>query len=311
MITVKPHKLTQIDFMKISPIMGGISMITFVVALVFIFTKGFNYGIDFSGGTEMQVKFSSTPDVNKIRQTVDKIDTGGTSVQSFGTDNEVLIRMQQAKGSNNVETNRLNQERIAAVTKVLQEDLGMAPDGVRRVDTVGPQVGAELQTQAALSILYSLIVVMIYIGLRFDFRYSPGAVLCLFHDAIVLLGIYSAFNHEVNVQVLAGVLTLIGYSMNDTIVVFDSVRGNEPIYKDKGLPFIINRSLNEMMIRTILTSGTTMIASLCLFFFGSGSIKDIALTMIIGIILGTYSSIYVAAPLITITDKVLKKFKLA
>jgi preprotein translocase subunit SecF len=306
--TKKGYKVSQIDFMRLAPLMGGISLLTFVIALGFIFTKGFSYGIDFSGGTEMQVKFQTTPDVNKIRNLVNEAAGGGASVQSFGGENEVLIRMQQAKGKTNQETNQLNQERISAVTKVLTTELALPAEGVERVDTVGPQVGSELQTQAMLSVLYSLLVIMIYVGLRFDFRYAPGAVLCLFHDAIVLLGIYSMFGHEVNVQVLAGVLTLIGYSINDTIVVFDSVRGNEPVYKEKGLNFVINRSINEMMVRTILTSGTTMIASICLYVWGSGSIRDIALTMILGIILGTYSSIYVAAPLIPLTDKLIKKF---
>lgn len=298
----------KIDFMKISPIMGAVSVITFVVALFFIATKGFHFGIDFEGGTEVQVKFASTPDVAKVRTLLAEIGSEGASVQTFGTENEILIRMQQAKGATHQETNKLNQAMIEKLTTALKTNMALPEDGIRRVDSVGPQVGAELKNQAILSVIYSLIVILIYVGLRFDFRYSPGAVLCLFHDTIVLLGIYSLIGREVNVQVLAGVLTLIGYSLNDTIVVYDSIRENEPIYKEKGLNFVINRSVNEMLMRTVLTGGTTLISSFCLFFLGTGVIQDIAFTMILGVLLGTFSSVYVAAPLIPLTDKLIKKF---
>jgi preprotein translocase subunit SecF len=297
----------RFDFMKLSPTMATISVITFVLALFFIFTKGFHYGIDFDGGTEIQAKFATTPDTGKIRDVVDRIGADGASVQAFGDEDEVLIRMAQAKGDTVQDTNRLNKERVSAVTLALKSELALPEDGIRRVDTVGPQVGSEMKTQAILSILYSLLVIMVYIGLSFDFRYSPGAVICLFHDTIVLLGIYAMIGREVNTQVLAGVLTLIGYSINDTIVVYDSMRGNEHLYKEKGMNFIINRSVNDMLVRTILTGGTTFISATCLYVFGSGVIQDIAFTMMIGIILGTFSSVYVAAPLVPLTDKLFKK----
>lgn len=297
----------RFDFMKISPIMATISIVTFILALFFIFTKGFHYGIDFEGGTEIQAKFSGPPDTSKIRELVDRIGSDGASVQSFGDENEVLIRMAQAKGATIQETNRLNKERVSAVSEALKKELALPEDGIRRVDTVGPQVGSELKSQAILSVLYSLLVIMIYIGLSFDFRYSPGAVICLFHDTIVLLGIYSMIGREVNTQVLAGVLTLIGYSINDTIVVYDAMRGNEGLFKEKGMSFIINRSVNDMLVRTILTGGTTFISATCLYVFGTGVIQDIAFTMMLGIILGTFSSVYVAAPLVPLTDKLFKK----
>lgn len=298
----------KIDFMKLSPIMGGVSIVTFLVAIFFIATKGFQFGIDFQGGTEVQVKFSSTPDVAKVRSLLTEIGADGSTVQTFGTDNEILIRMQQAKGATYQETNKLNQVLIEKLTTTLKAQMALPEDGIRRVDSVGPQVGSELKSQAILSVLYSLILILIYVGLRFDFRFSPGAVICLFHDTIVLLGIYSILGREVNIQVLAGVLTLIGYSLNDTIVVYDSIRENEPIYKEKGLNFVINRSVNEMLMRTILTGGTTLISSICLFTMGSGVIQDIAFTMILGVLLGTFSSVYVAAPLVLVTDKFIKRF---
>lgn len=296
------------DFMKVAPIMGVISVVTFIVALFFIFTKGFEYGIDFSGGTEIQAKFAGEPDLAKIRSTLETAGIQGLSVQSFGTDNEVLIRMQQSKAESDSEANKQNQAQIAKVTETLKRDLALPEDGIRRVDSVGPQVGSELKRQAALSIFYSLLVILIYVGLRFDFRYSPGAVICLFHDTIVVLGIFSILGREINVQVLAGILTLIGYSINDTIVVYDNIRANEPIYREKGLNFVINRSMNEMLVRTVLTGCTTISTCVFLYFMGSGVIQDIAFTLLLGVLLGTYSSIYVASPLIPITERFMKKF---
>lgn len=296
------------DFMKVAPLMGGISVVMFVVALFFIFTKGFEYGIDFAGGTEIQAKFNQEPDVAKIRSTLEAAGIQGLSVQSFGTDNEVLVRMQQAKAATDSEANKMNQEQIAKVSDILTKDLGLPEDGIRRVDSVGPQVGSELKRQAALSIFYSLLVLLIYVGLRFDFRYSPGAILCLFHDAVVVLGIFSILGREINIQVLAGILTLIGYSINDTIVVYDNIRANEPIYREKGLNFVINRSMNEMLVRTILTGCTTISTCVFLYFMGSGVIQDIAFTLLLGVLFGTYSSIYVASPLIPITERLMKKF---
>lgn len=296
------------DFMKAAPLMGGISLVMLFLAVALIVTKGFKFGIDFAGGTEMQVKFAETPDVTKIRKALEEAGVGGAMVQSFGTDNEVIIRMQQADGATASETNKKNQEEIGKVTTALKKDLNLTDDGIRRIDSVGPQVGSELKTQAMLSVFYSLLAILIYIGLRFDFRFAPGAVLCLFHDTIVVLGVLALFGREINLPVLAGILTLIGYSLNDTIIVFDNIRANEPVYKQKGLGFVINRSTNEMMVRTILTSGTTLISALFLYIMGSGVIQDIAFVMLLGVILGTYSSIYVASPLIPITEKIMAKF---
>lgn len=295
--------------MKLAPAMGTISVVTFVLALFFIFTKGFHFGIDFEGGTEIQAKFAEKPNIEKIRELIDRVGGDGGTVQTLGTENEVLMRMQQAKGKTNEETNQLNKERVSVVTEALKKEAGLPENGIQRVDSVGPQVGSEMKSQALLAILYSLIVIMVYIGLSFDFRYAPGAVICLFHDTIVLLGIYAFLGKEVNTQVLAGVLTLIGYSINDTIVVYDSIRGNEPLYKEKGMGFIINRSVNEMLVRTLITGGTTLLTCICLYTIGTGVIEEIAFTMIVGILLGTFSSVYVAAPLVPITDKLFKKLR--
>lgn len=298
----------KIDFMRLAPLMGGVSIVLVVLSIFLISTKGFVFGIDFSGGTEIQVQFNEAPKVGEIRAAIEQAGLVGASVQSFGTENEVLIRMKQPEGETPQETNKMNQEMISLVTTTLKEKMNLPEEGLRRVDSVGPQVGSELKRQAILAIVYSLLVILIYVGLRFDFRYAPGAVLCLFHDAIITLGIYSLLGREVNIQVMAAVLTIIGYSLNDTIVNYDRMRTNEPLYKDKGLSFVINRSVNDMLSRTILTSTTTLISSLCLYGFGSGVIQDLAFTFTIGVVVGSYSSIYVACPLVGVTDKVMKQF---
>jgi preprotein translocase subunit SecF len=174
---------------------------------------------------------------------------------------------------------------------------------IRRVDSVGPQVGQELKRNGLLAVFYSLLVILIYVALRFDYKYSPGAVICLAHDAIITLAIFVAVGKEVNVPILAAILTLIGYSLNDTIVVFDRIRETEDEYKDRGVKFIINRSINDMFQRTIITSGTTFCSAFCLWWFAGGTVSDIAFALCIGIFFGTYSSIYVAAPLILFMDK--------
>jgi preprotein translocase subunit SecF len=175
---------------------------------------------------------------------------------------------------------------------------------VRRVDSVGPAIGAELKRNGILAALYSFLVILIYVAVRFDYKYAPGAVLCLVHDSLFTLGIFSLIGKEVNTQIMAAVLTLIGYSLNDTIVTFDRIRETAPKNRDKSLKYIINRAINDMLGRTILTAGTTLLACTALYIAAGGVIEDIAFTLIIGILIGTYSSIYVAAPLILVMDKV-------
>lgn len=297
----------KIDFMGLAPIMGLISGALVLGSLMLIATKGFKYGIDFAGGTEMQLQFSQAPDMGKVRSELDTLGIDSATVQSFGSTNEVLIRMQQPQGKDAVETNKMNQEMVSKISQAFIKDLGLPEDGVRRVDSVGPQVGSELKTQAVLSLLYSLLMILVYVGLRFDFKYAPGAVLCLFHDAIITLGVYVILGREVNVQVLAGVLTLIGYSLNDTLVNFDFIRNNEPLYRDKGFNFVINKSVNEALVRTILTSLTVFMTTTCLYVFGTGAIEELAFTLMIGVVVGSYSTIYIASPLIVVTDKLMKR----
>ncbi len=293
----------KIEFVRSAPIFGGVSLVLVLISLGLIFTKNFNYGIDFSGGTEVQVKFSGEVKADDIRSLVKSLGLEKASVQSFGKDNEFLIRTESVKGATQAKTTALVNKAVKKITTGLKEKYNGVE--LRRVNSVGPQIGAELRANGMLAIFYSLIMILIYVGFRFDYQFAPGAVICLFHDAIITLGIFSFLGKEVNVQTLAAILTIIGYSLNDTIVNFDRVRENIPRFKQKTLELIVNRSINDVLSRTVLTSVTTLIAIGCLYFVGTGVIKDLAFTLAIGVVVGTYSSIYVASPLTIFFDKLI------
>lgn len=297
---VKDYKY---DFVAIAPVMGGISLILTIVSVVLFMTKGFNYGIDFAGGTEVQVKFDQVVTAEQIRATVTSAGIGEPHVQSFGDKSEFLIRLGTPEGKTDTERNKALNDSIQRLKTGLQTELQLKPEGVLRVDTVGPQVGSELKRNGLLAAFYCFLVILIYVSIRFDYAYAPGAVLCLVHDSILTLGIFSFLGREVNVQIMAAVLTLIGYSLNDTIVTFDRIRETAPQNREKSLVYIINKAINDMLGRTFLTMGATLGACIGLYMFGGGVIEDIAFTLIIGIVVGTYSSVYVAAPLILVMDK--------
>lgn len=292
-----------INFVGQAPLMAGISVVFVVASLILIVTKGFVYGIDFAGGTEVQVKFSEPVDASRVRQFTDSLGFKSATVQSYGDDNEFLIRFEAARAESEKEANRLNNEIIQRVKTSLKASMPLAEDGIRRVDSVGPQVGEELKRNGLLAVFYSLLIILIYVGLRFDYKYAPSAVFCLFHDAIITLGIFSFFGLEVNVQIMAAILTIIGYSLNDTIVNFDRIRENETIMKGKALSDIINRSVTDVLSRTVLTSVTTLIAVTSLYLLAGGVITDFAFTLGIGVVIGTYSSIYVASPFLIVIQK--------
>lgn len=293
----------RFDFVANIGIFGGISLILVLASFAYLAIRGINYGIDFRGGTEIQVKFSQPLHIDEVRKAVSNMNLGDVGVQSFGEGNEYIIRFQGEAGANDKETNEKLNASIAHVKeKILTTFAAQGPD-IRRVDTVGPQVGAELKRSGFLAVFYCLLVILIYVAIRFDYKYSPGAVACLLHDAVITLAIFILVGKEVNVPILAAILSLIGFSLNDTIVVFDRIRETEHHYKDKSSKFIINKAINDMLSRTIITSGTVFVASLCLYIFAGGVVSDIAFAICIGIFFGTYSSIYVAAPLIIIMEK--------
>ncbi len=293
----------RVDFVGKVGLFGGISLLLVIVSLIYLAIHGVTWGIDFKGGTEMQVKFAKETHIDQVRKATEKLNLGEVGVQSFGDQNEYIIRFQGEHGKTDKETNELLNASIARLKDAISKDLTANEPDIRRVDTVGPQVGAELKRNGFLAVFYCLIVILVYVGLRFDYKFAPGAVVCLVHDVIITLAIFVLVGKEVNVPVLAALLSLIGFSLNDTIVVFDRIRETEGHYRDKGIHFVVNRAINDMFGRTIITSGTTFVSALCLYLFADGTVSDIAFAICIGIFFGTYSSIYVAAPFVLIMEK--------
>lgn len=312
MTKMKNDSFGRFDFVGKTWLFGGISLVLVVASLIYLGVHGITYGIDFKGGTEIQVKFEKQVVIDDLRKAIDDLKLGEVGVQSFGEGNEFIVRFQGKQGANDKETNEILNNDITKIRETITGTFAASSPDIRRVDTVGPQVGAELKRNGLLAVFYCLLVILIYVALRFDYKFAPGAVLCLFHDAVITLAVFVAVGKEVNVSILAAIMTLIGFSLNDTIVVFDRIRETEGNYRDKGFGFVINRSINEMLVRTIITSGTTFISALCLYIFADGTVEDIAFSICIGIFFGTYSSIYVAAPLVLLMEKMsLKKIKAA
>lgn len=294
----------RFDFVGKAWLFGGISLVLTAVSLIYLAIHGINYGIDFKGGTEIQVKFAQGTTIDDVRGSITKLNLGEIGVQSIGEGNEYIIRFQGRAGKTDKETNEILNSDIGVIREAIAKDFAAASPEIRRVDTVGPQVGSELKRNGLLAVFYCLLVILIYVALRFDYKFAPGAVLCLFHDAVITLAVFVFVGKEVNVSILAAIMTLIGFSLNDTIVVFDRIREIDTKYHTKGFGFIINKSINEMLIRTLITSGTTFVSALCLYIFADGTVEDIAFSMCVGIFFGTYSSIYVAAPLVLLMEKI-------
>lgn len=302
-MTQQNENFGRFNFMKHAPVVGMFSLAAVIVSMVYLAVVGVSYGIDFRGGTEIQVKYQTDVSIESVRTALAATGVGGMSVQSFGEGSEFLVRFQGEAGKTDKETNDLLNAAIAKVKVALVDQFASSQPDLRRVDSVGPQVGAELKRNGFLAVFYSLLVILIYIALRFDYKYAPGAVFSLFHDAVLTLAIFVAIGKEVNIPILAAILTLIGYSLNDTIVVFDRIRETEGENLKMGMSFTINKALNEMLSRTVITTGTTFVSALCLIFFADGTVSDIALALAIGIAVGTYSSIYVAAPTMMLIEK--------
>jgi len=277
------------NFMSKRNLFISISLILIALSLFSIFTKGFNWGIDFAGGVEVQVKFdkkANLPEIRKLISTKFK----SASITTFGSPNEVLIRLNVKNASTNVQNDIGHQ--VANTLKPLGKI------DIRRVDIVGAKVGNELKEKGLKALIFSIIGILIYVALRFEWRFAVASVLALFHDTIISLGAVSAFNVEVNLDVLAAILTLMGYSLNDTIVVFDRIREQVRDTNIKDLPLLINDAISKTLSRTVLTSLTTFFVVLTLYLFGGEIIKPFSFTLLVGIIVGTYSSIFIASPLL-------------
>ena len=300
-------KIPRFDFLSSSAYVTTISLILSLLALVGIIWQGFNYGIDFAGGNEIQVRFQDVPSVESLRKYLSEKGFTKASVQSFGDENNEFLILTD----NNSGEMKQNADRLTTLVESLKTDFTKQGVEIRRVDSVGPQIGSELKQQGILAVFYSLILILIYLSLRFDYRFAPAAVVCLFHDAVITMWIFTLFDLVVNVQTLAALLAIIGYSLNDTIVTFDRIRENvEFFHKKESFLKICNRSINDVLSRTMLTSLTTMIAVGAMWFYTDGVIKDFAFTLGIGVIIGTYSSIYVATPLVVFIDHLQGKKKI-
>jgi len=280
-------KPTNFPFMRHRKAALILSAVLIVVSLASILVQGLKLGIDFTGGTLVEVGYQEPADIEAIRATLNAEGFGDFTVQLFGTPRDVLIRL-APKG----------EEDSARISDRAFHALNEAANGtadLRRVEFVGPQVGEELTEDGGLAILYAMFGILIYVALRFEYKFSIGSVLALFHDVLITIGVFSLFQIEFNLPVLAAVLAVIGYSLNDTIVVYDRIRENFRIVRKGTVIEIIDKSLNQTLSCTIVTSGTTLLVLLALFFLGGEIIHGFALALIVGVIIGTYSSIYVAS----------------
>ncbi len=275
----------MIKFNKYYTKFNIISSVLIVISLILLIFKGLNFGIDFKGGTLIELRSANEKiNVSSLRNNLNQMNLGDISVKKFGTDQDYLIKFENTQKDKNI---------IEEIKINLDKSFGNSFD-FRRVENVGPKVSAELLRSGIIAISVSLAIMLIYIWIRFEWQFSLGAIVALFHDVIITLGLFSILNLEINLSIIAAVLTIVGYSMNDTVVIFDRVRENLKKYSDIKIFELTNLSINETLSRTLITSITTLLALLSIFFFGGEILKGFSLAMIFGVIFGTYSSIYIA-----------------
>ena len=283
-----------IDFVKYFKKFNIISLVFILLSLGFLFFKGLNYGVDFKGGTIIELRASDEKiEIQDIRKAFLNIDVGDVSVKEFGKNTDYLIKFEKK--------NNQNDNFIENLKKDLSKEIG-SNFKFRRVENVGPKVSQELLEAGVIAIILSLSAMLFYIWIRFEWQFSLGAIVALVHDVVITLGFFSIFQLEVNLSIVAAVLTIVGYSMNDTVVIYDRVRENLNKYSSKNIKEISNLSINETLSRTIITSFTTLLALFSIFLFGGMILKGFSLAMILGVIFGTYSSIFIANPILIFLD---------
>lgn len=289
---IKPG--THFDFVGKMKMAVGISVALIIISILsVIWHGGLNFGIDFAGGTIIQVKFSKTAPADVIRKTFQDIDVHDAIIQEIGKD-EIIVRTNQP----------MTQELQTRVDEAMTKQFGAGNFDIRRIEFVGPKVGKDLTNKAILAIIFSWIGMLIYISWRFEFRYALGAIIALIHDTIIVIGALSLLNKEFTLTIVAALLTVIGYSINDTIVVFDRIRENRKKDLKRSLAEIINSSINETLSRTILTSFTVILVLMALFFLGGPVIHDFAFALLVGIVIGTFSSIFIASPIVLLFENI-------
>ena len=284
----------KINFNKYFKIFNIFSILLIFLSIVLLLFKGLNYGVDFKGGTLIELRATDKQiTISQLRQSFLNMNLGDVSVKEFGEYNDFLIKFEKKEQNNS--------NLIGEIKENLTKSVGPGFN-FRRVETVGPKVSAELLKSGIIAIGLSLTAMLIYIWIRFEWQFSLGAIFALFHDVILTLGIFSLFSLEINLSIVAAVLTIVGYSMNDTVVIFDRVRENLRKFSDIKIFDLTNISINETLSRTIITSVTTLLALTSIYVFGGEILKGFSLAMILGVIFGTYSSIYIANPILILLN---------
>ena len=282
--------MKEIPFNKFFRTFNLISLILIIVSILFLIFKGLNFGVDFKGGTLIELRsLEKNIYIKDIRDAFKQMNLGDVSVKKFGNDTDYVIKFEKQDSNNPNFINKIKQK--------LNSSIGDNFD-FRRVENVGPKVSKELLKSGIIAIALSLGAMLIYIWIRFEWQFSLGAIIALFHDVIITLGIFSIFALEINLSIVAAVLTIVGYSMNDTVVIFDRIRENLRKVSDIKIYELSNISINETLSRTIITSATTLLALISIFVFGGEILKGFSFAMILGVIVGTYSSIYIANPIL-------------
>ena len=277
-------KLQKINFSSYFKIFNYISLFLFISSIILILFKGLNYGVDFKGGTIIEIRTKENINISQIRNNLSKFELGDLAVKEFGKKGDFILKFEKKLSDNNNEITKIENS-----LKIIDDNVDL-----RRVESVGPKVSKELMEAGIISICLALTAMLFYIWIRFEWQFSIGSIIALIHDVTITLGIFSLLSIEINLSIVAAVLTIVGYSMNDTVVIFDRVRENLRKYSDIKIFELTNISINETLSRTIITSATTLLALLAIYFFGGEILKGFSLAMILGVVFGTYSSIYIA-----------------
>ncbi len=284
----------KFNFNKYFKVFNIFSFVLIIISVALLIFKGLNFGVDFKGGTLIELRATDKQiTISQVRQSFLNMNLGDVKVKEFGKNNDFLIKFEKKENS--------NKNLIVQIKEDLTKSLGPGFN-FRRVESVGPKVSSELLRSGIIAIGLSLVAMLIYIWIRFEWQFSIGAILALFHDVLLTLGIFSLFSLEINLSIVAAVLTIVGYSMNDTVVIFDRVRENLKKFSDVKIFDLTNISINETLSRTIITSVTTLLALVSIYVFGGEILKGFSLAMILGVIFGTYSSIYIANPILILLN---------
>ncbi len=293
--------IKNIDFSAKFKSANIISIFLFLISFLFIIFKGLNYGIDFKGGTLIELRVEQNIDISEIRSSLKSLSLGDVNIKEFGKKGDFLVKVEQ--------TDEVNKNLIPDLKNTLKENIN-SEISFRRVENVGPKVSSELLEAGIIAISLSLAAMLFYIWIRFEWQFSIGSIVALFHDIIITIGIFSILSLEINLSIIAAVLTIVGYSMNDTVVIYDRIRENLLKYTKLDISNIANLSVNETLSRTIITSVTTLLALFSIYILGGEILRGFSFAMILGVLIGTYSSIFVAAPVLKffkVSSKTLEK----